>query len=461
VAYVRLSGYELPVSLGYAIGGVGLYKSLARICFTRIGKVAVVGAPMNTILIAFIFLLILKFVTSAILDCINLSYVKRQAAAVPESFRDFIDLPTYRKSIDYTVAKTRFGLVNDAYDSAILALVILSGLLPWLYASFTQVLGTGIWGQALVLFLVAIILGLPGLPFDWWGTFRLEERFGFNKSSQQLWIVDKIKGLIIGFVIGYPLLALLVFLVTAAGSLWWLWGFAVFFLFQLVMVVAYPMWIMPLFNKMEPMEAGELRDRLFALADRTGFKAQTILVIDGSKRSGHSNAFFSGFGRFRRIVLYDTLIEQMGYEELEAVLAHEIGHYKLGHIPKMITLSGGMTLAMFALLGWLSGGTWFAEAFLFADDVSGQIVPVLLLFMLLSGLLTFWFSPFTSLWSRKHEYEADAFARDAMDSAEPLIRALRKLHKENLSNLTPHPIYSRFYYSHPTLLEREGALRDG
>lgn len=413
---------------------------------------------MNTILIAFIFLLILKLVTSTILDLINLSYVKRQSSAVPDSFRDFIDLPTYRKSIDYTVAKTRFGRINDVYDSAILAGVILSGLLPWLYGSLSAVFGSGIWGQALVLFVVAIVLGLPGLPFDWWSTFRLEERFGFNKSSQKLWVVDKIKGLIVGFVIGYPLLTLLVFLVTAAGSLWWVWGFAVFFLFQLVMVVAYPMFIMPLFNKMEPMEEGELKDRLFALADRTGFKAQTILVIDGSKRSGHSNAFFSGFGRFRRIVLYDTLIEQMGHEELEAVLAHEIGHYKLGHIPKMITLSGVMTLGMFALLGWLAGGTWFAEGFGFSQDVAGQIVPVLLLFMLISGLLTFWLSPFTSMWSRTHEYEADAFARDAMESAEPLIRALRKLHKENLSNLTPHPIYSRFYYSHPTLLERERSL---
>jgi len=413
---------------------------------------------MNTILIAFVALLVLKYATSTILDVINMRHVKCQSASVPESFRDFIDLPTYQKSIDYTVAKTRFGLVSDLYDTAVLAVVVLSGLLPWLYTSLSGVFGFGIWGQALVLFLVAVLLGLPGMPFEWWSTFRLEERFGFNKSTQKLWMVDKIKGFALGFVIGYPLLALLIFLVTSAGSLWWVWGFSVFFIFQLVMVVAYPMFIMPLFNKMEPMEDGELKDRLFALADRTGFKAQTILVIDGSKRSGHSNAFFAGFGRFRRIVLYDTLIEQMGHEELEAVLAHEIGHYKKGHIPKMIALSGITTLGMFALLGWLAGGTWFAKAFSFSGEAATEFVPVLLLFMLLSGLLTFWLSPFTSLWSRKHEYEADAFARDAMDTAEPLIRALKKLHKENLSNLTPHPSYSRFYYSHPTLLERESSL---
>jgi|TARA_B110000977_G_scaffold90689_1_gene120465 STE24 endopeptidase len=415
---------------------------------------------MTTILIAFISLLILKYATSTLLDVLNLRYVKRQSAAVPMGFSDFIDLPTYQKSIEYTVAKTRFGLVSDFYDSIILAVVVLSGLLPWLYTSLSATFGFGIWGQALVLFLIAVILGLPGMPFEWWSTFRIEERFGFNKSTQKLWVVDKVKGFVLGFGIGYPLLALLIFLVTSAGDLWWVWGFTVFFLFQLVMVVAYPMFIMPLFNKMEPMAAGELKDRLFALAERTGFKAQTILVIDGSKRSGHSNAFFAGFGRFRRIVLYDTLIEQMSHEELEAVLAHEIGHYKMGHIPKMITLSGVMTFGMFALLGWLERGTWLAEAFHFSEDVAGEFVPVLLLFMLLSGLLTFWLSPFSSLWSRKHEYEADAFARDAMDSSEPLIRALRKLHKENLSNLTPHPIYSRFYYSHPTLLERESSLNN-
>tara|TARA_B110000908_G_scaffold168879_1_gene224742 strand:- start:18 stop:1268 length:1251 start_codon:yes stop_codon:yes gene_type:complete len=415
---------------------------------------------MTTILIAFISLLILKYATSTLLDVLNLRYVKRQSAAVPMGFSDFIDLPTYQKSIQYTEAKTRFGLVSDFYDSIILAVVVLSGLLPWLYTSLSATFGFGIWGQALVLFLIAVILGLPGMPFEWWSTFRIEERFGFNKSTQKLWVVDKVKGFVLGFGIGYPLLALLIFLVTSAGDLWWVWGFTVFFLFQLVMVVAYPMFIMPLFNKMEPMAAGELKDRLFALAERTGFKAQTILVIDGSKRSGHSNAFFAGFGRFRRIVLYDTLIEQMSHEELEAVLAHEIGHYKMGHIPKMITLSGVMTFGMFALLGWLERGTWLAEAFHFSVGVAGEFVPVLLLFMLLSGLLTFWLSPFSSLWSRKHEYEADAFARDAMDSSEPLIRALRKLHKENLSNLTPHPIYSRFYYSHPTLLERESSLNN-
>ena len=309
-----------------------------------------------------------------------------------------------------------------------------------------------------MLFLIGFVLGLPSIPFDWWATFNLEERFGFNKSTKKLWVIDKLKGTIIGFVIGYPLLALLIYLVGAAGSLWWVWGFAVFFMFQLVMVVAYPMFIMPLFNKLEPMEEGDLKTRLFALADRTGFQAQSILVMDGSKRSGHSNAFFSGFGRFRRIVLFDTLIEQMEADELEAVLAHEIGHYKLGHIPKMMAMGALSSLGMFAVLGWLANAGWFVKAFDFNAMADGQIVPVLLLFLLLSGLFTFWLSPLTNYLSRKYEYEADAFARDAMSNYLPLLRALRKLHKENLSNLTPHPVYSSFHYSHPTLVEREASL---
>lgn len=414
---------------------------------------------MTTILIAFVFLLLLKLLTALFLDLINLRYARAQRAAVPDAFQDFIDTETYRKSIDYTTAKTRFGMVTEVYDAAVLVAVVLSGILPVLYAKLSNLLGYGCWGQAMVLFVIGVLLGLPALPFDWWGTFRLEQRFGFNKSTLQLWLSDKVKGLMLGFILGCPLLALLIYLVAAAGSLWWVWGFAVFFIFQLVMVVAYPMFIMPLFNKLEPMEAGDLKDRLFALAERTGFKAKTILVMDGSKRSGHSNAFFAGFGRFRRIVLFDTLIEQMDPEELEAILAHEIGHYKLGHIPKMIMLSAFTTLGMFALLGWLSASVWFTEAFFFSGSDAGEIVPLLLLFMLLIGLLTFWLSPLTSRLSRKHEYEADAFARDAMGSMEPLSRSLRKLHKENLSNLTPHPTYSAFYYSHPTLLEREDSLR--
>ena len=369
-----------------------------------------------------------------------------------------MDAETYSKSTAYTEARTRFGMLNETFDALVLGMVLIFGILPWFYESLTPLLGSGVWSQSLVLICIMLVLGLPSLPFDWWSTFRIETRFGFNKSTHKLWITDKVKGMCIALVIGLPLLALLLSLVEALGPNWWLWGYSAFFLFQLVMVVAYPMYIMPLFNKLEPLEAGELKTRLFDLADRTGFKAQTILVMDGSKRSGHSNAF-AGFGRFRRIVLFDTLIEQMNTTEIEAVLAHEIGHYKLGHIPKMILLSALSTFVMFAVLGWLTHAEWFVAAFYFDPASIESLVPVFLLVTLLGGLVGFWFGPLSSRLSRKHEYEADAFARKAMQSPEALISALRKLHKENLSNLTPHPIYSAFHYSHPTLPERERALR--
>lgn len=300
-----------------------------------------------------------------------------------------------------------------------------------------------------------ILLSLPGLPLDWWDTFRIETRFGFNKSTLGLWIVDKVKGMLLALVIGFLLLWALLALVRVAGSLWWVWGFALFFGFQLLMMVLYPRLIVPLFNKLTPLPEGELRTRLMALSERTGFKASTIEVIDGSKRSGHSNAYFTGFGRFRRIVLFDTLIAQLTPEELEAVLAHEVGHYRCGHIPKMLAVSAAMVFGGFALIAWLAGSTWFNPGF---GLPAGELAPTFLLFGLLSGLATFWLTPLGGFFSRKHEYEADAFAREAMGGPAPLIGALHKLSGKNLSNLTPHPVFSAFYYSHPTLVEREAAL---
>jgi STE24 endopeptidase len=253
------------------------------------------------------------------------------------------------------------------------------------------------------------------------------------------------------------LLWALLSLVKWTGEAWWVWGFALIFGFQLLMLVLYPKLILPLFNKLTPLPEGELRTRLMALGDRTGFRASTIEVIDGSKRSGHSNAYFTGFGRFRRIVLFDTLIAQLTAEELEAVLAHEIGHYRRGHIPKMIAMSAAMMFAGFAMIAWLARSPWFNGAFGFS---AGELAPSFLLFGLLSGLVTFWFSPLMNVLSRKHEYEADAFAREAVGGPTAMVGALRKLAQKNLTNLTPHPWFSAFFYSHPTLVERERALME-
>lgn len=412
---------------------------------------------MHWLLTTFLILLILNTVKSLVLDLLNARNIRVNQDKIPESYAGVMDEKTYAKSVAYSLEKTRFSMITTIYGSIILAIVILAGFLPWLWTALEAFWGTSLWAQAGFLVVVTLVLSIPELPFDWYSTFKLEEKYGFNKSSLRLWISDKIKGTLVGFVIGYPLICLLLGLVGWIGSTWWIWGFIVVFVFQLAMMVLYPKLIMPLFNKLEPLEGGDLKDELMNLSDRSGFAAKTIEVMDGSKRSGHSNAFFTGFGKFRRIVLFDTLMEQLETNELKAVLAHEIGHYKRGHVPKMVAMSAiGMLLAFWAI-AFLANSTWFYAGFGFDGVVS--IAPAFLLFSIMSGLITSWLTPVFSSLSRKHEYEADAFARDAMGEYLSLVGALRKLNEKNLSNLTPHPLYSAFYYSHPTLLERESALK--
>jgi STE24 endopeptidase len=411
---------------------------------------------MLLVLLVTAALLVLRLVGELTLSALNRAEVRRHAAAPPPAAAAIMDGATYAKAVNYTLERSKFGALTGIFDTLVLALVIFGGVLPWL---FFHVIGwgslTAVWTHALFILIAGVLLAIPSLPFEWWEQFHLEAKYGFNQSTPRLWITDKIKGLLLMFAIGFPLLWALLSLVRWAGPTWWLWGFALVFGFQLLMLVLYPRLILPLFNKLAPLPDGDLRARLLALGDRTGFKAQAIQVMDGSKRSAHSNAFFTGFGRFRRIVLFDTLISQLSAEELEAVLAHEIGHYRRGHIPKMLVISAVMMLAGFAAIAWLAASPWFNVAFGFPP---GELAPAFLLFGLLSGLVTFWFSPLMNLLSRKHEYEADAFAREAVGGAGPMTAALRKLAQKNLTNLTPHPWFSAFFYSHPTLVERERAL---
>ncbi|MGJ3243828.1 MAG: M48 family metallopeptidase [Opitutales bacterium] len=412
---------------------------------------------VSWILLTFLLLLAARTTVQLLLDGLNLRHSRRHEAAVPTAFAGIMDEETYARAHAYTRAKLRFSMVETVYGALVLAVVVVWLLAP-LYRGLTGLLGSGVWGQAAVLFAVGVILSLPGLPFNWYEQFRLEERFGFNKSTLKLWLVDRLKGLVLGMLIGIPLLALVLAFFDWFPQTWWVWAFLALFAFQIVMMVVYPIFILPWFNKLSPLEDGALRERLLALADRTGFRAQTIQVMDGSKRSGHSNAFFTGFGRFRRIVLFDTLMNQLKPEALEAVLAHEIGHYRLGHIPKLLGMAALTSFLGFAAMGWLARQPAFLTAFGF-DPEPVSAAPILLLFSLCSGVVTFWFAPLTNRLSRKHEYAADRFAREAVDGPDPLIEALRTLSRENLSNLMPHPVYSAFYYSHPTLLEREQSLK--
>jgi STE24 endopeptidase len=402
-----------------------------------------------------LILIVAKWAAQLGLESLNQRHVRACGQSVPEAFKNIIDEPTYLKSVQYTLAKSRLNRFDDTYQAAILVLALYSGVLPWAFDLFHRALGASAWTMAAYLFAAGLVLAIPGLPVDWYAQFRLEERFGFNTTDLRTWWLDRFKGLLLALLLGYPLLVLMLKLVEWSGPWWWFWAWCALLGFQILMSVLAPVLILPLFNKFTPLPEGELRERLLELARRTRFRARSIQVMDGSKRSRHSNAFFTGFGRFRKIVLFDTLIRQLTEPELESVLAHEIGHFKKKHIPKMLLVSASLSLAGFYVVSLLANQAWFYRAFHFQP---GSIVPALLLFGLLSGLATFWFSPLGHWWSRRNEYEADAFAATVMNESRPLIGALRKLNEKNLSNLTPHPWYSGFYYSHPTLLERERAL---
>ena len=417
---------------------------------------------MSPFAIIALVLILARVVAELWLSRLNQRHVRERANEVPPEFRGIVDAAMYRRSVDYTLAKSRFGDIVNVFDAVVLIAVLFSGLLPWAFGGFSMRLGTSTLAMAGYLFLTGIALSIAGLPFAWYAQFKIEERFGFNTTSMKTWIADRIKALLFALLLGYPLLVLVLKLIEWTGTNWWLWSAVVVIAFQLLLLFIAPAIIMPLFNKFTPLPEGELRQRLFALAQRTHFATRSIEVMDGSKRSRHSNAFFTGLGRFRKIVLFDTLTAQLTEPELESVLAHEIGHYKKRHVIKMLSVSIAGVVMAFAAIAWLARQQWFYRAFGFAYQggfAAAHFVPAILLFALLAGTISFWFSPLLHIWSRRFEYDADAFARVAMGETQSLTQALRKLTKNNLSNLTPHPLYSSFYYSHPTLLERERALR--
>lgn len=411
---------------------------------------------MTIPVIVVLVMLAAKFIAATCLDILNMRSVRAHSGDIPESFKDFMDFDTYRKGISYTIDKTKFGIFESFCGLIFLSLVLALWILPKMFDLGMDAFGVSVFGQAVTLIAMAVVLSLPDLPFELYSQFVIEQEYGFNNSTIKLWIADKFKSLLVGLVLGAPILTLLLWFSESFKQTWWIWGFIAVAIFQILMIIVYPRFIIPLFNKLEDLPDGELKERLFDLADRGGFKARTIQVIDGSKRSSHSNAYFTGFGKFRRIVLFDTLIEQLDTPELEAVLAHEIGHYKKGHIVKIMAMSFAMTFLTFAIMGYLSNSEWFYLGFGFCE--ASGFGPVLLMYSLFAGAFTFWLTPIFNIFSRKNEYEADKFAASICGGSESLVSALRKLHKKNLGNLTPHPLYSAFYYSHPTLLERQEAL---
>jgi STE24 endopeptidase len=401
--------------------------------------------------------LVLGLLVKFYLSSRQIRHVARHRAAVPAAFAETISLAAHQKAADYTITKARFGLLELAFGTAVLLGWTLLGGLNALNQSLAAT-RLAEWSPLVQqLALVAgfgLISGALDLPFTLHSTFKIEERFGFNKMTFKLWLADLLKSTMVGIVVGLPILALILWLMGSAGSLWWLWAWAVWMGFNLLILVLYPTVIAPLFNQFKPLDDEGLKARVTALMQRCGFAAKGLFVMDGSKRSAHANAYFTGFGAAKRVVFYDTLLKQLSPSEVDAVLAHELGHFKHKHIIQRMVMMFALSLAGFALLGWLSTQIWFYSALGVQPNLSApNDALALLLFMLVVPLFSFFISPLFAQLSRQHEFEADAYAA-RQTAGRDLSSALLKLYKDNASTLTPDPVFVKFYYSHPPASER-------
>ena len=387
------------------------------------------------------------------LTLLNMRHVAN-ALAVPPELAGAVDAALAERTREYTLAKARLGLVQGVWGTVVTLAVLLSGFLPWLDATLASAGVLGAHRFVAFLAILSAVVAISALPFALYGAFVLEERFGFNRTSPALWLKDRLKGLALATVIGVPLLYAIHGFMSATGRAWWIWVTAFLAAVQIVMVWLYPTLIAPLFNRFSPLPDGPLRERLERLAGDAGFRTRGIYVMDASKRSGHSNAYFVGFFR-PRIVLFDTLVQQMTVDEAAAVLAHEIGHYKARHIHKRLALGIGTMALTFFVLSLLLEWPALFTAFGFEGPSRHA---ALALFSLAGGAFTFFLDPFWSWLSRKHEFEADRYSANLVGSSEPLRSSLLRLNGENLSNLNPHPWYSAWHYSHPPLVERLAAL---
>ena len=373
---------------------------------------------------------------------------------VPEAFAGVISQAAHQKAAAYTIAKNQFDLWQAVYSAAILIGWTLLGGLALLNYTLLERIEHPMGQQLALLAAFFLINALLELPLGWYQTFRLEERFGFNKSTLGLWLADLAKGAVMAAVIGLPLAALFLWLMQQAGNLWWLWAWGIWVVFNLLMMVIFPTFIAPLFNKFKPLEDGDLARRVQALMQRCGFSAKGLFVMDGSKRSAHANAYFTGLGSSKRVVFSDTLLARLQPNEVEAVLAHELGHFHFRHIAKRLAAMFALSLAAFALLGWVYNQVWFYTGLgVVPNMMSPNAALALILFMLVTPVFGYFLSPLMAQLSRQHEFEADAYAvRQTGKTALPA--ALLKLYEDNASTLTPDPLYVKFYYSHPPAGER-------
>ncbi|HTZ50192.1 MAG TPA: M48 family metallopeptidase [Spirochaetia bacterium] len=409
----------------------------------------------QTILLVYLLFFFLDLGWDTALTLLNLRHVRRNAGQVPPAFTGIVDAETHARSVHYTLTRGGFGMAAGAVSAAATLAVVLTGFLGYLDSLARQIPAHPYVQGILLMAAVSLLFAVVRLPFSLYSTFGIEARFGFNRTTVRLYAMDMLKGLAISVALGVPLLLLLFWFVDRSGAWWWVWAFGALTAFQLIMSILAPLVIAPLFNKFTPLPDGALKDQIMGLATRLEFRTRGIFVVDSSRRSGHSNAYFTGLGRAKRIVLFDTLVSSHTEHEIVSVLAHEIGHEKRAHIKKGLALSVAMSLVGFWILSLLLHWTPLYPAFGFSQPGSAELL-VLLAFC--SGPFTFFLQPIFTARSRRQEYEADRFAVQGVGSADGLKSALLRLSRDNLSNLSPHPWYSFFHYSHPTLAERIAAL---
>jgi STE24 endopeptidase len=384
----------------------------------------------------------------------QIRFVAAHREQVPSQFATTIALTAHQRAADYTVERTRLAMIEIVVGAAVLIWLTLLGGVQMLDFAISDWLGRDYVGQIALVAAVIAITSAIDLPFDYYRQFVVEQRFGFNRMSKRLFVLDRVKGTLLGIAFGLPLLFVVLWLMNRAGDLWWLWAWVVWVAFQMFGLLIFPTFIAPLFNKFEPLKDEALVNRIEALMKRCGFAAKGLFVMDGSRRSAHGNAYFTGFGASKRIVFFDTLLARLSGREIEAVLAHELGHFKRRHVMKRMLVTFAISLAMLALLGWLSRCVWFYEGLGVRPSlVGGNSGLALVLFFLALPVFMFFVTPLGSLSSRKHEFEADAFAATQTD-AQDLVNALVKLYEDNASTLTPDPLYTAFYYSHPPASQR-------
>jgi STE24 endopeptidase len=385
----------------------------------------------------------------------HLAHIASHRDAVPEVFRDKIDLANHHKAADYTSVKTRFGTLGILFDAGILLALTLAGGIQFISDMSNSWFSTPLTQGAATIVAVLLVSSLLEVPFNLYRTFVIEARFGFNKMTLSLYFKDALKGMLIGAALGIPLLFGVLWLMANMGEYWWLYVWGVWVTFNLLILFIYPTFIAPLFNKFSPLEDAAMKTRIEALLKKCGFTVDGLFVMDGSKRSGHGNAYFTGFGKSKRIVFFDTLLEHLSINEVEAVLAHELGHFKHRHVVKRIISTFALSLVFLWMLAGLMQADWFYQGL--GVDTQTTAVALLLFFMILPTF-SFLLSPIMSAYSRKHEFEADAYAAK-QTAAEDLVNALVKLYQDNAATLTPDPLYSKFYDSHPPASVRIAHLK--